>query len=66
MIGGCSIIHLLVEVKRFFKEMEMSQYAATSRKTVGGRSDAKYFSRTASHSHFMNVKPRPMRGGIRL
>ena len=27
----------------------------------GGR----YFSRTASATHYKNVKPRPMRGGIR-
>lgn len=26
----------------------------------------KGFSRTADRTHFMNVKPRPQRGGIRL
>lgn len=25
-----------------------------------------YFSATASKTHYMNVKPRPQRGGIRL
>lgn len=26
----------------------------------------KYFSATASKTHYLNVKPRPQRGGIRL
>lgn len=31
-----------------------------------GRPGYKGFGRTASRTHFMNVKPRPQRGGIRL
>lgn len=34
------------------------------RKSVG--KPGKYFSRTADRTHFMNVKSRPQRGGIRL
>ena len=30
------------------------------------RASNKGFSRSASRTHFKNVKPRPMRGGIRL
>jgi hypothetical protein len=34
------------------------------RKAIG--KPGKSFSRTADRTHFMNVKARPMRGGIRL
>lgn len=36
------------------------------RKGMSRRSSKRYFSKTASSTHFMNVKPRPQRGGIRL
>ena len=26
----------------------------------------KYFTKTASQTHYKNIKPRPMRGGIRM
>ena len=42
----------------------MAQGMAKHRKSVGR--GGKYFSRTASRTHKYNVKPRPMRGGIRL
>lgn len=42
----------------------MSQHF--DRKRMSDRSSKKYFSKTASKSHFMNIKPRPQRGGIRL
>ena len=31
-----------------------------------GKPGYKHFGRTASRTHFMNIKPRPQRGGIRL
>lgn len=30
------------------------------------RKSKKYFSKTASKTHWKNVSPRPMRGGIRM
>lgn len=36
------------------------------RKPMSKKGSKKYFSATASKTHFMNVKPRPQRGGIRL
>jgi hypothetical protein len=42
----------------------MSQHFG--RKSMSSRSSKQYFSKTASRTHFMNVKPRPQRGGIRL
>jgi hypothetical protein len=38
----------------------MSKY----RKKVG--KGGKYFSKTADRTHWKNIKPRPMRGGIRM
>lgn len=35
------------------------------RKKMKARKDKKVFSRTAAKVHVMNVKPDPMRGGIR-
>ena len=36
------------------------------RRKMSGRGSRKYFTATASKTHYKNVKPRPMRGGIRL
>lgn len=36
------------------------------RRTMSNRGSKSYFTATASKTHFKNVKPRPMRGGIRL
>ncbi len=36
------------------------------RRKMSGRGSRRLFSATASRTHFKNVKPRPMRGGIRL
>jgi hypothetical protein len=36
------------------------------RRKMSSRGSKKYFSATASKTHYKNVKPRPMRGGIRL
>ena len=35
-------------------------------KKIGRSRSKRQFSKTADRTHFMNVKPRPMRGGIRL
>lgn len=37
-----------------------------SRKPMTRKGSESYFSATASKTHYLNVKPRPMRGGIRL
>ena len=36
------------------------------RRSMSSRGSKKYFTATASKTHFKNVKPRPQRGGIRL
>jgi hypothetical protein len=36
------------------------------RRKMSRSGSKKYFSATASKTHYKNVKPRPMRGGIRL
>lgn len=36
------------------------------RRTMNYDKSKKLFSATASRTHYKNVKPRPMRGGIRL
>ena len=36
------------------------------RRKMSRRGSKKYFSATASKTHYRNVKPRPQRGGIRL
>ena len=36
------------------------------RRKLSKRGSKKYFSATASKTHYKNVKPRPQRGGIRL
>lgn len=36
------------------------------RRKMSRRGSGRYFSATASKTHYKNVKPRPMRGGIRL
>ena len=36
------------------------------RRKMSKRGSKSYFSATASKTHYKNVKPRPMRGGIRL
>lgn len=42
----------------------MSQHFG--RKPISKGKSKRSFSKTASLTHFMNIKPRPMRGGIRL
>lgn len=42
----------------------MSQHFG--RKSMSSSGSKRYFSATASKTHFMNVRPRPQRGGIRL
>ncbi len=39
---------------------------AYKRRKMSNRGSKKYFSATASKTHYLNVKPRPQRGGIRL
>lgn len=36
------------------------------RKKLSNQGSKDYFTATASKTHWKNVKPRPMRGGIRL
>ena len=36
------------------------------RRKLSRSGSKRYFSATASKTHYKNVKPRPMRGGIRL
>ena len=36
------------------------------RKKLSMRGSKRYFTATASRTHFKNIKPRPQRGGIRL
>ena len=36
------------------------------RRSMSKSGSGKYFTATASKTHFKNVKPRPQRGGIRL
>ncbi len=48
--------------RAFFLEIVM----AFKRRKMSRKGSGKYFSATASKTHFMNVKPRPQRGGIRL
>ena len=38
----------------------------SKRRSMSRRGSKKYFTATASKTHYKNVKPRPMRGGIRL
>lgn len=42
----------------------MSQHFG--RKSMSRKGSGKYFTATASKTHFQNVKTRPQRGGIRL
>ena len=44
----------------------MAQYAGNSRRSMSKRGSGKYFSATASKTHYKNIKTRPQRGGIRL
>ena len=44
------------------ERLDMARY----RKKESRRMRGKYFSRTASRTHYKNIKPRPQRGGIRL
>ena len=37
-----------------------------SRRKLSNRGARNLFSATASKTHFLNIKPRPQRGGIRL
>ena len=37
-----------------------------NRRKMSDSGSKKYFSATASKTHYLNVKPRPQRGGIRL
>ena len=39
---------------------------ARKRRKMSRRGSARYFSATAAKTHYLNVKPRPQRGGIRL
>ena len=39
---------------------------ARKRRKMSKRGSRRYFSKTASKTHYLNVKPRPQRGGIRL
>ncbi len=39
---------------------------AMNRRKMSRNGSAKYFSATADKTHYLNVKPRPQRGGIRL
>lgn len=39
---------------------------AYKRKKMGYKKSKKLFRKTASRTHWKNVKPRPMRGGIRM
>ncbi len=36
------------------------------RRSLSNAGSQSYFSATASKTHYLNVKPRPQRGGIRL
>ena len=36
------------------------------RRKMSRKGSQRYFTATASKTHYMNVKPRPQRGGIRL
>ena len=36
------------------------------RRKMSRKGSGKYFSATASKTHYKNIKPRPQRGGIRL
>ena len=36
------------------------------RRKMSRKGSQRYFTATASKTHYKNVKPRPMRGGIRL
>ena len=39
---------------------------AKYRKKLSRKGSGAYFTATASKTHYKNIKPRPMRGGIRL
>ena len=45
---------------------EVLPTVAKYRKKESRRTRNRYFPRTASRTHFKNIKPRPQRGGIRL
>lgn len=49
--------------KNFFKGIFIM---AMKRRTMSRKGSGKYFSKNASKTHYMNVKPRPQRGGIRM
>ncbi len=36
------------------------------RRKMNRKDSGKYFSKTASKTHYKNIKPRPQRGGIRM
>lgn len=36
------------------------------RKKMSRDKSQRYFTKTASKTHYKNIKPRPMRGGIRM
>ena len=52
-------LHTYVEVKLMANQ-------TFDRRSLSNSGSRKYFSATASRTHFMNVKARPQRGGIRL
>lgn len=39
---------------------------ARYRRKMSGGGSRRYFSATADKTHYLNIKPRPQRGGIRL
>ena len=39
---------------------------AKYRKKMSRKGSSKYFTATASKTHYKNIKPAPMRGGIRM
>ena len=39
---------------------------AGKRRSMSRKGSSRYFTATASKTHYLNVKPRPQRGGIRL
>ena len=44
----------------------MKEIIMARRKKLSRRGSGRYFTATASKTHYRNVKPRPQRGGIRM
>ena len=42
------------------------EFVMPDRRSMSDAGSQAYFSATASKTHYLNVKPRPQRGGIRL